>query len=121
MRGPRDLTLRDETIDARTRLVAPRGEIDAVSAPHLGRCLLRLVEAGVRGIVIDLSAVSFMDSTGLGVMLNALRRISVRRGSLVVVAPNERVRRPFEVTGLVGHLRIFDSREDALDALPAAG
>ena len=105
--------------DGSATVVSARGELDAFSAPELSAAL-EDVRADV-AVVVDLGRVSFMDSTGLGVMLNALRRISLRRGSLVVVAPNERVRRPFEVTGLIGHLRIFDSREDALDALPAAG
>ena len=55
-------------------------------------------------MVVDLSEVTFMDSTGIGVLLNALRHLSGRRGGLVLVCPTERVLRPFQVTGLVGHL-----------------
>ena len=67
--------------------------------------------------MVDLSEVTFMDSTGIGVMLNALRHFSLRARELVLVCPTERILRPFQVTGLVGHLRIFSSREEALGCL----
>jgi anti-sigma B factor antagonist len=66
---------------------------------------------------VDLSEVTFMDSTGIGVLLNALRHFTLRHTQMVLVCPTERVMRPFEVTGLVGHLTIFDSREKALGCL----
>jgi anti-sigma B factor antagonist len=119
MPGPHELILCDEAIDDSTSVVSPSGKIDAINAPQLGRCLLRLGEAGARRIVVDLSGVSLMDSIGLGVLLNALRRVSLRRGSLVLVAPHERIRRPFEISGLKSQLRLFDSREAALHALPS--
>jgi anti-sigma B factor antagonist len=68
---------------------------------------------------VDLSGVTFLDSTGLGVLLNALRQITLRHGRLVLVCPTERVLRPFEIAGLVGHLPIFASREEALGQLAA--
>jgi anti-anti-sigma factor len=58
-----------------------------------------------------------MDSTGIGVLLNAMGHFSNRHGKLVLVCPTARVLRPFEVTGLVGHLTIVDSREKALGSL----
>ena len=68
-------------------------------------------------MVVDLSDVTFMDSTGIGVLLNALRHSRSVTCKMVLVCPTERVLRPFEVTGLVGHLTIVDSREKALGAL----
>ena len=57
----------------RSRRGPPHGEIDALTAPRLGRRLLDLAEEGKRLLVVDLSAVTFMDSTGISVILNALR------------------------------------------------
>jgi anti-sigma B factor antagonist len=68
-------------------------------------------------VVVDLAEVTFMDSTGIGVLLNALRHFKVRHIQMVLVCPTERVLRPFQVTGLVGHLTIVDSREKALVCL----
>jgi anti-sigma B factor antagonist len=117
MGTPLDFGLRDEPVDDRTQLVEPRGEIDALTAPRLGRRLLGLVAEGKTRLVVDLSLVTFMDSTGIGVLLNALRRVTGRDGGLVLVCPTERVLRPFEVTGLAGHLHIFRSRSEALRGL----
>src|SRR5215210_6732097 len=110
MPGPTNFGLVDEEVDARTHVVAPRGEIDALTAPQLGRRLLGLVDDGKTRVVVDLSRVTFMDSTGIGVLLNALRSLGRRSGKLVVVCPTKRVLRPFEVTGLVDRLAISSSR-----------
>ena len=120
MPGPSDFGLADEAVDERTHVVAPSGEIDALTAPQLGRRLLGVVEAGKTRVVVDLSRVTFLDSTGIGVLLNALRSLGRRRGRLVVVCPNKRTLRPFEVTGLVRRLAITASREEALGRLAAA-
>jgi anti-sigma B factor antagonist len=73
-----------------------------------------LGEDGAKGVVVDLSQVTFMDSTGIGVLLNALGHLNLRSCKMVLVCPTERVLRPFQITGLMGHLTIFDSREKAL-------
>jgi len=112
-----DFGLNDEAVDERTHVVAPRGEVDALTAPQLGRRLLGLADEGKTRVVVDLSNVTFMDSTGISVLLNALRHQKTRSGNLVLVCPTERIMRPFQITGLVGHLRIFGSREQALGGL----
>jgi anti-sigma B factor antagonist len=120
MGGMGEFGLSCEPVDDRTHVVSPRGEVDAHTAPRLALRLLGLAEEGKRRIVVDLSHVTFMDSTGIGVLLNALRQLSQRHGRLALVCPNDRVLRPFQVTGLVGYLPIFRSREDALGDLALA-
>jgi anti-sigma B factor antagonist len=117
MPGLTDFGLLDEAVDDRIHVVSPTGEIDALTAPQLGRRLLGLAEEGKTGVVVDLSRVTFMDSTGLGVLLNAVRQLTMRDGRLVLVCPSERVMRPFEITGLATRLPIFRSREEALVGL----
>jgi anti-sigma B factor antagonist len=117
MGGKFDFGLDDEPVDQNTHVVAPHGEIDALTAPTLGRRLLRLADEGKTGVVVDMSRVTFMDSFGIGVLLNALGCLSTRHVGLVLVCPTERVTRPFEVTGLKGRLRIFRTLEDALEGL----
>jgi anti-sigma B factor antagonist len=112
-----DFGLLDEAVDETTHVVSLRGEIDALTAPRLGSRLFGLADEGKRAVVVDLSEVTFMDSTGIGVLLNAMGHFTTRHGKLVLVCPTQRVLRVFEVTGLVGHLTIFDSREKALGGL----
>jgi anti-sigma B factor antagonist len=114
-----ELGLREEPVDDRTQVVAPRGEVDLRTAPHLGKRLLSLIDEGKTRLVVDLSRVTFMDSTGIGVLLDALRRLTCRNGGLVLVCPNERVLRPFEVSGLTGYIQIARSRKEALRGLGA--
>lgn len=116
MRGI-DFGIGDEPVDERTHILTPHGEVDIVTAPRLGRRLLGFADAGKTMMVVDLSRVTFMDSTGLGVLLDALRQLTSRHGNLALVCPTERVLRPFQVSGLVGHLPIFASREAALGGL----
>jgi anti-sigma B factor antagonist len=112
-----DFGLVDEAVDDTTHVVSLRGEIDALTAPRLGSRLFGLADEGKRGVVVDLSEVTFMDSTGIGVLLNALRHFTLRHGTLVLVCPTERVLRPFQITGLTEIISVYDSREKALGCL----
>ena len=114
-----DFAVGDEAIDDHTHVVTPRGDVDALTAPKLGRRLLGLAEEGKTRLVVDLSNVTFMDSTGIGVLLNALHNLSKRHGGLALVCPTERILRPFQVSGLVGYLPIFSSREAAISGVVA--
>jgi anti-sigma B factor antagonist len=115
-----DFGLREESVDENTHLVAPAGEIDALTAPQLGTTLLGLADDGKTGVVVDMSRVTFIDSTAIGVILNAVRAFAARSGRLVLVCPTDRILRPFEVTGLTDRLPIVRSVDDALGALSAA-
>ena len=95
-------------------VLVPHGEIDALTAPTLGRRMLELIDQGMSRLVVDLSETTFMDSTGLGVLVNGLRQTGRKQGKLVVVCPTERIMRPFEITGLHNHLPIVKTRDEAL-------
>jgi anti-sigma B factor antagonist len=117
MGGLIDFGLTDESVGENEHVVALSGEIDAHSAPRIGSRLFGLADEGKSRVVVDLSDVTFMDSTGIGVLLNALGHFSLRHATMVLVCPTERMLRPFQVTGLVSHLTIFESREKALAGL----
>ena len=114
MGGLIDFGVGEEAVDEHTLIITPRGEVDVLTAPQLGRRLIGLVDAGKTLMVVDLSKVTFMDSTGLGVLLDALRQITSRHGRMALVCPTERILRPFQVSGLVSYLPIFPTREAAL-------
>lgn len=79
-------------------VVATRGELNAVTSPTLRERLTSEIEAGARAIVVDLSAVTFIDSSGLSALLAGLKRISARQGQLIVSGVSEHTRLIFELT-----------------------
>ena len=112
-----DFGLVDEAVDETTHVVSLRGEIDAATAPRLGSRLFGLADEGKRGVVVDLTDVTFMDSTGIGVLLNAVSLFDARHGELVLVCSSDLILRPFQLTGVSEHLHIVESREEALGCL----
>ncbi len=97
-------------------VVTVSGEVDAYSAPTLRLDLRRVVEEdGANVLVIDLSAVTFLDSSGLGAIVGALRRLSERGGQLRIVEPRSSARRIFELTRLDTVLELYADREAALN------
>ncbi len=82
------------------------GEIDLSSAPGFDDEVTRLIEGDVTELVIELGGVSFMDSTGLRVLLKASKLLGTNGGTLVLKQPSGPVRRLLEVSGLDTHFRI---------------
>jgi anti-sigma B factor antagonist len=76
------------------------GEIDVYTAPRVRERLIEMVGAGEKRIVVDLGKVEFLDSTGLGVLVGAHRRLRARSGTLTLVCPHERLLKIFRITGL---------------------
>lgn len=97
-------------------VVAASGEIDVAAAPDLRTKLTDLVSEGAVRLVLDLDHVDFIDSTGLGVLVGAVRRARAAEGDVVVVTSNPRVRKVFDVTGLDEVFTIADSVDDAVAA-----
>jgi anti-sigma B factor antagonist len=89
------------------------GEIDVYTAPQLRERLIALVEGGSRQVVVDLGRVEFLDSTGLGVLVGALKRLRVVGGELLLVCAQERLLKIFRITGLDRVFQLFDSVESA--------
>jgi anti-sigma B factor antagonist len=81
-------------------VVTATGEIDLYTAPQLQSELTRLPRSGFDRVVVDLSGVEFCDSTGMNVLLSAMKRLRERGGNLELAAPRSAVRRILQVTGL---------------------
>ncbi|MEV1296076.1 STAS domain-containing protein [Pseudonocardia sp. NPDC049635] len=75
------------------------GEIDTLTAPHLSSALDDLMRHADRHIAIDLDGVTFLASSGLGVLINTARQAAREERRLFVVATSRAVLRPLEVTG----------------------
>ena len=89
------------------------GEVDLYTAPRLKERLADLAGRGRSHLVVDLTSVEFMDSTGLGVLIGALKRCKESGGSLALVAPREPVMKVLAITGLDKVFPVHDSVEDA--------
>jgi anti-sigma B factor antagonist len=101
-------------------LVLVEGEVDIASASRLISVLNSSVADAIRAVVVDLSQVGFIDSTGLALLINANRRLTLRRKGFAVVCPPGPLRRVFEITDMVETLRVCPDRESAAKALLAA-
>jgi anti-sigma B factor antagonist len=104
-----------EEAGAAVYVVAPAGEIDAFRAPDVRDEFVRVIDAGATAVVCDLSAVTFLDSSGLGVLVGALKRLRERGGELYVV-PGRAGRRILELTALDRVVELHESRSAALAA-----
>ena len=106
--------------DGEVEVVAVTGEIDISSAPRLIGGLNEAVGNCERPVVVDLSGVDFMDSTGLALLLNAHRRLSRRGKGFAVVCEDGPVRRVFTITDMVEVLRVHSDVDGARRAALAA-
>ena len=93
-----------------------QGDVDVVSAPQLRQVFIEVLAARPSThLVVDLAGVQFMDSTGIGVMVGAHKRVTSHGGWFTVVVTTPMVRRLLQVTGLLRAWRVTGSVEDALN------
>jgi anti-sigma B factor antagonist len=96
------------------------GEVDVYTAPRLRERLVELVEQGARHVVVDLSRVEFLDSTGLGVLVGALKRLRAVNGTFKLVCAHERLLKIFRITALDRVFELYDTVEAATAATTGA-
>lgn len=90
------------------------GEVDVASAPRLRERIVAMVAEGHRRIVLDLDDVDFLDSTGLGVLVGALKRVRTHGGELHLVCTTPRILKVFEITGLTVVFPMHESVDAAV-------
>ena len=106
--------LGEESPHGGAHVICVRGEIHVTTAPRFAECLNTAIESGKTALVLDMTGVEFIDSTGLSVLLNGLRLVNQRRGRLALVLTNPTVLRLFQITGLEGTFDIFGDRPKAI-------
>ena len=94
-------------------IVTLKGEIDVGSAPQLKELVQQLIDDGDVQILIDLSDVPFMDSTGLGIFVNAYKQLQRAGGVIKFANPQEVLRKVFSITQTDKVFSIFESTEEA--------
>ena len=91
--------------DDRTAAVSPAGDLDVSTSPRLLACIDELLAEGRSEITLDLRAVTFIDSSGLGALVKAHKRTGPA-GRLTIVQPRPHVHRAMEISGLLKVLRV---------------
>jgi anti-sigma B factor antagonist len=112
-----DFQLREEDVDGQTHVLTVSGEIHVSTAPEFSRRLNAAIAHGKTGLVLDLTPTEFIDSTGLSVLLNGLRRVTRQRGRMALVCTNPTVLRLFEITRLDTTFDIRATRDEAIQAV----
>ena len=97
-------------------IVHVAGEIDVYTAPLLREVLDKQVAAGRTNLVVDLENVTFMDSTGLGVLVGRLKLVRGQNGTLRIVSAQDRILKVFKITGLDKVFHIYPTVEEATAA-----
>jgi len=104
--NPRAMTVRRSDIGRRA-ILAVGGEVDLATAPDLHSALDAALDSGATELWLDLSATTFMDSSGLHVIFQSQARAEALRRRLAIICPPGPVRRLFEVTGFAERLPLY--------------
>ncbi|MHB8995819.1 MAG: STAS domain-containing protein [Armatimonadota bacterium] len=89
------------------------GELDAYTGPQLREELTQAADSGKKWLLLDMSAVQYIDSVGLGILVGATKRLTEKHGDVAVIAPRPNVLRVFEVSGTRELLNVVESLEEA--------
>lgn len=100
-------------------IVAVTGDLDMSTAPQLLDSGTAEIDAGSKRLVLDLSGVTFCDSTGLGVFVRLKKRLDAVQGVLALAGPGENVRTVLNVTGLAEVIGVHPDSATASAALRA--
>jgi len=96
-------------------VVAVSGEVDLYSAPDLLGTLRELADADARRLVVDVTGTSFIDSTGLGVLIAATKMLRLKGGDLHLVGTHGATERAVYAAGLHTFFNLSRTVDDALD------
>jgi anti-sigma B factor antagonist len=113
-RAVRALEISTEQPEPTVAVVGLKGEVDLYTCPDLKEELLRVIREGATLVVVDLTETTFIDSTGLGVLIRGVERLNTEGGRLVVVCVDPNMVKVFEVTGLNRVFAIYSTRDEAL-------
>ena len=114
-RCPIELLLNTREVDDWTVLEV-KGEVDLYTSPALRERIVELVEEGQIRVIVDLQEVGFLDSSGLGALVGALKRVNERGGRLMLVCPEGSPLKVLTITGLDKIFPIHSSLDEALRA-----
>ncbi len=105
----------DRPLGEGAHVVSVAGEIDLFTAPEFKARIAQAIDGGATTVLVDLTGTTFIDSSSLGVLIGAHRRLEHARGRLMVVCENASILKTFQITGLDNVFAIAPSVEAAVD------
>ena len=111
---PRGIELSEETFEPSGLAITVGGELDIATAPALRDRLAAAIDAGMQRLVIDLSALTFLDSVALATIVHAKQRLPEEGRMAIIIDPSSYVMLVFESGGLPKVLDLVETREEAL-------
>ena len=108
-----DLKIETRMVDGKPVLDLT-GEVDSYNSPRLREKMVSLIDAGNAELIVNMTGVDYIDSTGLGTLVGGLKRASEKNGAIRIICPNEQIYKVFNITGLVKVFPIFDNETAAL-------
>lgn len=102
-------------------VVRVAGEVDIVTSAELKSAINKVVNTGAKDLIIDLSNVSYMDSSGFGVLLSIMKRLRPLGGSITLVGCCEMTERMIRLTRLDTIFGLFPTLEDAVETMTEDG
>ena len=99
----------------KTLIVTLLGELDHHSSEEVRNKIdYRLDNDDITKLILNFSGVTFMDSSGIGVVIGRYKKLAMKNGSLFVVSGSNRVKKIFELSGMYKIIKEFDTIEEAL-------
>ena len=108
-----DITIRES---GEVVIMDINGEIDLYNAPDIKESIKAQIESGKTNIIINLDKVSYIDSSGIGVLISSLSNLKKAGGSLKIINVYASVRKVFELTKLTSFFDIYDGETEALSS-----
>ena len=97
-------------------LVVPQGDLDMGTADHVKRMLTELIAKGQSKLVMDLTGVSYVDSSGLGALVAAMKQARAVGGNLKLCGLQDDVRSIFEMARLIKVMAVHSDRQEAVSS-----
>jgi anti-sigma B factor antagonist len=111
-------TLKITTVNrGSTAVMEISGRIDVYTASSVGEAIQSLIVEGASNVILDITSVTRVDSSGVGTLVGNAKSIGSLGGVLCLVGPSEGIRRMLRITNLAEYFRIHDRVDEALDEL----
>jgi anti-anti-sigma factor len=99
-------------MDVNLKIIQPTGILDGTKVQHIRQEINSIIEAGAAIVLIDLADVTFMDSSGLGALVIALKAVRTAGGKLFLCSVNDQVKLLFELTSMDRVFEVFPNRAE---------
>jgi len=109
-----DIKINSKQVKDKTHVIEVNGEIDVYTSPKVKEAINALIEEGSYFLAVNLEGVRYIDSTGLGVLIGALKKVREHDGNITLVCTNPQIKKIFNITGLVKIFSISKTEEEAL-------